>query len=397
MGTRLMNGTARLALLAAIGMTFSSCDSGKSQGGGCTTGDERCRCYENDTCNDGLTCLSNICVATAGTGGTTSTDPSSNPDVGGTTGTGGMNSVTGGVGSDVGGSTATNGGTSAVLTAETGGANPTTGGAPPATGGVNAATGGANPATGGVNAATGGANPATGGVNAATGGANPATGGVSAATGGVNAATGGTTGASPYITQTDGWAVDPAHGVAGPIYTFTDPGGSRIFPDCSAGAECFEGTGPGTELCASGTAAKALDSDGYDCHLDAEYCDWASYWGAALALNPNQVAGSDEPSAWDASAYTGISFTIAIDAMPANLRIYLNLMDDTQYCYELSTSKTYTLSWSQFITNCYDPSTSDTSPSATALKQIKNITWQAGTNASQAKPFDFCVSNVKIN
>jgi hypothetical protein len=140
--------------------------------------------------------------------------------------------------------------------------------------------------------------------------------------------------------------------------------------------------------------AKAVDSYGDSCELDADYCDWTTYWGAAMAINPNQAATATDPSAWDASGYTGISFKIAIDALPPNLRIYLNLTDGTQFCYEIKTSKTYTITWSQFYTDCY--TTGGHAPTSADLKKVESIVWQAGTNASAAGTFDFCVSDVKI-
>jgi hypothetical protein len=249
------------------------------------------------------------------------------------------------------------------------------------------ATGGASSAaTGGVtSAATGGA------TSAATGGAtSAATGGV-ANVGGVSS-TGGSS-ASQYLVSNKGWIVDPAHNIEGPLFTYGDVGGSIINPDCQTD-DCFESQGTTTSFCVNGTVARALDADGYTCETTADSCDWESYWGAAMAINPNQGQASTDPSAWDASAYTGISFKSTIDALPPNLRIYLNLMDGTQFCSVISTSKTYTIPWSQFRTNCY--TTGGDTPTASDLAQVESIAWQAGTNASTAGTFDFCISDVKI-
>ncbi len=111
----------------------------------------------------------------------------------------------------------------------------------------------------------------------------------------------------------------------------------------------------------------------------------------------NQAVGSTTPSAWNASAYTGITFSISITAMPANLRLYVNLLDGTQYCYAITTSTTYTLNWGQLVTNCYDSTLTHTPLSGAALQQIQSFAWQVGTNASEAMPYNFCVNNVKIN
>jgi hypothetical protein len=236
----------------------------------------------------------------------------------------------------------------------------------------------------------------TGGV-AKTGGTVGTTGGTVSTTGGTTGAGGGS--ASPYITEKNGWATDPAHLVQGSIYTITDSAGSNVYPVCPADAvstaTCFQGTSATTQFCASGTVALALTATGANCQLTSDSCDWSSYWGTALAINMNQDPSAADGVAWNASTYAGVSFDIAISAMPANLRLYINLVDGTQYCYAISTSKTYTLAWSQFRTNCY--TTGGTALSATALPQIKSLAWQAGTDASTAHAFDFCVDHVKIN
>jgi hypothetical protein len=141
--------------------------------------------------------------------------------------------------------------------------------------------------------------------------------------------------------------------------------------------------------------ALALTSAGANCQLTSDTCDWSTYWGAALAIDLNQAPDTTDGVAWNASAYSGVSFDIAISAMPPNLRLYINLMDDTQYCYAISASKTYSLSWSQFRQDCY--TTGGATLSGTALTQIKKFAWQAGTDATSARAFDFCVDHVKIN
>jgi hypothetical protein len=68
-------------------------------------GMERCNCYPNGTCNTGLDCLSNLCVATStGVGGASGTAGAIG--TAGTTGSGGATSGAAGTGSGVGGSIA---------------------------------------------------------------------------------------------------------------------------------------------------------------------------------------------------------------------------------------------------------------------------------------------------
>jgi hypothetical protein len=224
------------------------------------------------------------------------------------------------------------------------------------------------------------------------------TGGV-ASTGGIASTTaatgidGGTV--SPYITEKDGWATDPAHQIQGPLYTYMDSGGSNIYPACGAGMTCFKGTATTTQFCTSGTVAQALTSTGDNCQLISDSCDWSSYWGAALAITLNQSPDATDGAAWNASAYSGVSFDISISAMAANLRLYVDLMDGTQYCYPISASKTYSLTWAQFRRDCF--TTGGATLSGALLTQIKSFAWQAGTDASVAHAFDFCVDHLKIN
>jgi hypothetical protein len=62
-----------------------------------------------------------------------------------------------------------------------------------------------------------------------------------------------------------------------------------------------------------------------------------------------------------------------------------------------SRRQTYSFTWTPLLTNCWDSTATETKLSGTALTQIGEFAWQVGTNASQTMPFDFCVSNVKIN
>jgi hypothetical protein len=95
-----MNMTTRVLSIFLFGTLGFGWACGSSGGNNCKTGVENCRCYDNDTCNDGLECRSNVCVeaATSNSGGTSN---------GGANGQGGSN--TGGAstgGDDAGGSNA---------------------------------------------------------------------------------------------------------------------------------------------------------------------------------------------------------------------------------------------------------------------------------------------------
>ena len=60
----------RNGILVIAGLVAAACGGdvkglssrGPDAGGKCEPGRERCRCYGNETCNDGLVCASELCV-----------------------------------------------------------------------------------------------------------------------------------------------------------------------------------------------------------------------------------------------------------------------------------------------------------------------------------------------
>ncbi|HMF40904.1 MAG TPA: DUF4215 domain-containing protein [Polyangia bacterium] len=158
----------------AIAILAAGAGCSGSSGG---QGGEGQHCYPNHSCNDGLVCLSNLCVQP--------------PDGGATGGGSGTNGRGGGGGR--GGSAAGTGGSSGGATAGTGGSLAGAGGS---SGGASAGTGGATAGSGGATAGTGGATAGTGG-SAGTGGAmagSAGSSGTGGSSGGATAGTGGTTG-----------------------------------------------------------------------------------------------------------------------------------------------------------------------------------------------------------
>ncbi len=99
-----------LMLGLTLGVAVTSCGDDTEA----CTGEERCACYGNGTCKEGLSCLSNLCVAPSGAagaaagGGASSNDGGSSTagsdgEAAGTT-SGGSSSVSGGTGNESGGS-----------------------------------------------------------------------------------------------------------------------------------------------------------------------------------------------------------------------------------------------------------------------------------------------------
>ena len=180
---------------------------GGSGGGGqmCATGQERCACYGNRTCNAGLVCRSDRCVFDPASGGATGSGGKGGMGAGGSPGTGGDGTagqtgeagmggmVTGAAGT--GGMKAGNAGTGGMTSGAAGTGGTTTGGA----GAGGAATGGrggsgtAGTAMGG-RGGTGTAGTAAGGRGGGTAGATGGAGAGGSSAGGRGGATAGTTG-----------------------------------------------------------------------------------------------------------------------------------------------------------------------------------------------------------
>jgi hypothetical protein len=166
LGQRRLSGTLLIGATTLLLAFACGDDKPKSS---CVTGDERCACYPNKSCNSAeLVCLSNLCVSTT-SGGSSGTGGSSSSATGGTpgeagAGEGASTSSGGSAGADAGGSTGVDptGGTTA-----SGGKASNQGGSTGTTGGASAATGGASTTSGGTNAGAG--QPGEGGVGAGEG------------------------------------------------------------------------------------------------------------------------------------------------------------------------------------------------------------------------------------
>jgi hypothetical protein len=111
-----------IVLLTALGLA-SGCSSAARNN--CTTGVENCRCYDNDTCNAGLECRSDVCVEAAivsNSGGSSNGQSGSGSNNGGAD-TGGTNSA----GSNTGGDANPQGGTGGSAAGESNGGSPSGG------------------------------------------------------------------------------------------------------------------------------------------------------------------------------------------------------------------------------------------------------------------------------
>jgi hypothetical protein len=270
------------ALLWSIGCSSSSnhvastAGSGGADTGGtfntCPAGSERCACYGNNTCDQGLECRSNLCV-------------SASTSIGGSTGAGGSNS----------------GGTTSATSIGTGGTSSLAGST--STGGTAAA--GGSVAAGGTSSVGGTKN--TGGVTSA--GGTKTTGG-NTSTGGSQSA-GGTTGAGGATCgdTTSDWQ---NCGACGHVCANQGQGcGTK----CCVAGQCAPWFGPCFDA-SSGfkTCADACTSIGAVCRAGGCNGQYTWYgWGALTESNcPNLIGAGATSTASCNSAlpYSGESSTV---------------------------------------------------------------------------------------
>lgn len=151
-------GLSRTVPLFALGVsTLIVVLSCSSKDKSCDAGDLRCRCYPNQTCNEELVCLSNVCV-----------EPDAGGEGGTGTGTGGRGAASGGRADEEGGSTGEGAGGSS------------RGGAAGTTGGETSSEGGGSSEGGTPNGDAGaGGTTSTGGTAGGTSGGKTTSGGTS--------------------------------------------------------------------------------------------------------------------------------------------------------------------------------------------------------------------------
>jgi hypothetical protein len=361
-----------LAFLVTGNVGCGSKGSGGSAGAGgagaCSMGKEGCACYGNDTCDSPLTCLSHLCVNTgAGTGGSPSTGGSTGNA--GAPGSGGATASGGSVGTGSGGSSASGGSPGSGGSSSSSGGSPGSGGSTSSGGSPGS---GGTPATGG---ATGtGGTPATGGATG-TGG-TPATGGA-----------GGGPVAGP-LQFVGGWvdATTNIYGIQGSIYTFKDPGGSVISPDCSTGAACFGGTTtPTTKFCVNGTDATVLSGD------------YTDYWGAAVGFDLNVPAGGTKTT-YPAQSHNVVGFSMNLtnttypsDKVQFTYSVY-NGSGTDQYCVQALNSGPNYVYFSNTQTLCY--STGGTPFPSSEVNGVVALQWQVSASPDGPVSFNYCIDSL---
>lgn len=293
------------------------------------TGDLRCACFENGTCNADLVCRSEVCIEGDATGGSTGNS-------GGSAATGGSPSATGGTSPAQGGSPSTTGGTSPAQGGmpPSGGAGGTTaqGGSLPSEGGSagepDAGSGGA--AEGGTGSAGEGQGGTSGGMEASGGEAGAGTTGGAVATGGTNA-TGGMPGecGNAWNVGEDGYVTSPGEE-----------------------AQCWHGYGVTSAQAPSTISPLTFEDCSEPCTLCATGVVEADPAASAfVGFNLNQEVGSASTGTLSPS---GGSFTVDYDNLGTSpVRVVLSGVNET-WCYIPLTSGPITILFSQFNTQCFN-------------------------------------------
>lgn len=195
-------------------------------------------------------------------------------------------------------------------------------------------------------------------------GGTPGTGGV-ANTGGVSN-TGGTpgTGGTGADCKDQGYftAEEAGLSVGTGVYDYGDDAGSCVALEAAAG-----------QLCIDGTAAQVVNSM------------WEQIWGAGLGI---QLA--TETTSFDASGYSGISFTI--DNVPPGLRASVKMAGDANtYFTTAVTAGENTIFFDGLMNGEWVATPGTLDPSV-----LTDIQWQVPSTDTGAVNFDFCVSDVEF-
>jgi hypothetical protein len=330
----------------------------------------------------------------AGAAGTTGSGGGS-AGRGDTTGAGGITGSTGGAGR----AGTTGAGNTAGSCDSKAGASGTTGaGGGGAGGGGTTGAGNTTGSCGGAGGASG--NRGYGGSAAGASGNGGSGGGGTAGTGGLAGTGGGTGGGYGDLLHFTAGVITTASnrfGITGGAYTSHDGVGSTISPDCQGGT-CFADLA-GTGICVTGTVTRVLNDIN-------QVPDYATYWGAAVALDLNNPTNSANARlAYKASYYGVIGFSVAYgNRTPTTVpfRMTYKVRDPgtgaiVDYCAELapstSTGISTTVHFSDAKQSC-DLGTPGPALTAAMADHMEAIQWQVPTSVAADVSFDYCVFNI---
>lgn len=222
---------------------------------------------------------------------------------------------------------------------------------------------------------------------------------------GATGGTGGSGGASAdVITWSDmGWVQGDtnAFGIQGPWYSYNDcmnaepaglpctvPEASMTGPDTKPGW-----TADAMKICTKGVAPQVINDPATGMPA------YSLQWGAGIALDLNSTGGEmavKNDFDADAAGVKGFQFDIMTNTtppQPADVRVNIKTKatgDNSHFVTAILPAANFTVMFTDALQGSWV-----TSPSALTTNAIESIQFQVYTNATAAKPFDFCVSNMR--
>jgi hypothetical protein len=182
------------------------------------------------------------------------------------------------------------------------------------------------------------------------------------------------------LTMFTGRAFSHSLGLAGILTTTKAAIGVTLEPDCALDADCFAEANAGS-FCVRGNVDPVIGND------------FVNGWGLNLQLN---LAGEG----WDRSGgpIKGISFKLSGTALP-DMRFHATRPPTTaenygNYCQELQPidGQRVDALFDELEVGCWDPAADDALP---ADAVVNTLAWQIDAVIGRAKPFDFCVSELR--
>lgn len=182
------------------------------------------------------------------------------------------------------------------------------------------------------------------------------------------------------LTAFTGRAFSHSLGLTGLLTTTKAASGVTIEPDCAVDADCFAAASAGS-FCVRGNVDAVIGND------------FVNAWGVNLQLN---LAGDG----WDRSegAIKGVSFKLSGSALPG-MRFHATrppTSDESygNYCQELQPvdGQRVDALFDDLTVGCWDPAADDVLP---ADAVVNTLAWQIDAVIGRAKPFDFCVSELR--
>jgi hypothetical protein len=164
-----------------------------------------------------------------------------------------------------------------------------------------------------------------------------------------------------------------------------------ITPNCATD-ECFGSVTGGGPICVSGIGTRVL------LNASATDYDYATYWGAAMALdlnNPTNMPNSQLAYKASDHGVKGFQFTFQ-NRVSSVVRLTFKVRDTggtlVDYCLDLGTA-TSIIHFTDARQACYALTPGPALTLALA-DRVEGLQWQVPTTPAGAVSFDYCISNI---